>query len=76
MNRALPIFAFAALALAGCGKKEPATPPPAPARPPESAPAPTTSGSLGGAPKRILDDAQAKIDAVQKKEAAAADEVR
>lgn len=76
MNRTFPIFAFVALALAGCGKKEPATPPPTPSSPPESAPATTSSGSLGGAPKRILDDAQAKIDAVQKKEAAATDEVR
>ena len=75
MKHALPIFAFAALLLAGCGKKEPATPAAAPSPPPEPA-APAASGSIGGAPKRIIDDAQAKIDAVQKKETAATDEVR
>lgn len=77
MKTLAPLLLAAAL-LAGCGKKKPETPVTPPAQKPEVAstqPA-ASPDSLGGAPKRALDDTRAKIDAVQKKEHADAADIR
>lgn len=61
------------LALAGCDKKPSANPPsPAAPKTPEVGEAAPPSGSVGGASKRAIDDAKAKLDAAQKREAAGA----
>lgn len=77
MKTIAPLLLLAAAFLAGCEKKNPETPEAPPAQKPGVASAQAApADSLGGAPKRALDDARSQIDAVQKKETADTSDIR